>query len=76
MHGEYAPETPSQAADLRCRCGRLMARVIRHAVEMKCPRCKRVVMVVDGRPFFPDSPGCRDGDCPCGWPGDRRGTRG
>lgn len=66
-HGEYARDAiRPEVADLRCRCGRLMARVNRNAVELKCPRCKRVVVVVDGRPFFPNGPGCPDGDCRCG----------
>lgn len=36
---------------LRCRCGRLLARVLREVVELRCTRCKRVVLVVGGRRF-------------------------
>jgi phage FluMu protein Com len=32
-------------ADLRCHCGNLMARVTPRGIELKCRRCKRVVMV-------------------------------
>lgn len=78
IHEEYPGDGGhTDIGDLRCRCGRLMARVIRHAIEMKCPRCKRVVMVVDGRLFFPDETGgCPGGGCPCGWPRDHGRTRG
>jgi hypothetical protein len=31
--------------DLRCLCGSLMARVTSAGVELKCRRCKRVVVV-------------------------------
>jgi phage FluMu protein Com len=31
--------------DLRCACGSLMARLTRAGVELKCRRCKRVVVV-------------------------------
>ena len=36
---------------LRCACGRLLARVLRSAVELKCARCKRVVILVGGKRF-------------------------
>jgi phage FluMu protein Com len=31
--------------DVRCACGSLMARLTRAGVELKCRRCKRVVLV-------------------------------
>jgi len=31
--------------DLRCECGSLMARVTKAGIELKCRRCKRVVVV-------------------------------
>jgi phage FluMu protein Com len=31
--------------ELRCDCGSLMARVTERGVELKCRRCKRVVVV-------------------------------
>jgi glycerate-2-kinase len=39
--------------DLRCDCGKLLARVLRAVLELKCPRCKRVVLVVGGQRFVP-----------------------
>lgn len=36
---------------LRCDCGRLLARVLDTAIELKCSRCKRVVILVGGRRF-------------------------
>lgn len=67
MHGEVAPVSDrSEAVDLRCRCGRLMARYVPHAIELKCPRCKRMVVLVDGRPYFPEDRDCEDDDCLCG----------
>lgn len=39
--------------DLRCHCGRLMARLTSGGIEIKCQRCKRVVLLpappLDGR---------------------------
>jgi phage FluMu protein Com len=39
--------------DLRCDCGKLLARVLRAVLELKCPRCKRVVLVVGDQRFEP-----------------------
>lgn len=36
-------------ADLRCHCGALMARVTPRGIELKCRRCKRVVVVAAER---------------------------
>lgn len=36
---------PPAERDLRCDCGSLMARVTRAGLELKCRRCKRVVLV-------------------------------
>ncbi len=45
--------------DLRCDCGKLLARVLHSVLELKCSRCKRVTLVVDGRRFEPaGAPGC------------------
>lgn len=41
----------SNVGDLRCDCGKLLARMLRTVLELKCPRCKRVVLVVGGRRF-------------------------
>ena len=35
--------------ELRCHCGSLVARVIDNAIELKCRRCKRVVVVATDR---------------------------
>ncbi len=35
--------------ELRCRCGSLMARVTDRGVELKCRRCKRVVVIATDR---------------------------
>jgi hypothetical protein len=37
--------TSAPEEDLRCRCGSLMARVTARGIELKCRRCKRVVLV-------------------------------
>jgi phage FluMu protein Com len=36
-------------AELRCHCGSLMARVTPRGIELKCRRCKRVVIVAANR---------------------------
>jgi phage FluMu protein Com len=36
-------------AELRCHCGSLMARVTPRGIELKCRRCKRVVVVAADR---------------------------
>jgi hypothetical protein len=45
---DAAPE-----GDLRCHCGKLLARVLHTVLELKCPRCKRVVLVSGGQRFEP-----------------------
>jgi hypothetical protein len=55
-HGERAQ---LDGGDLRCDCGKLLARVLHSVLELKCSRCKRVTLVVDGRRFEPaGAPGC------------------
>ena len=49
--------------DLRCDCGKLLARVVHSVLELKCPRCKRSVLVVGGRRY--ESAG--GGPCSCGY---------
>jgi phage FluMu protein Com len=41
----------SSAGELRCDCGKLLARVLRSVLELKCPRCKRVVLVMGDRRY-------------------------
>lgn len=43
------PQAPPTERDVRCRCGSLMARLTQAGVELKCRRCKRMVVVpLDG----------------------------
>ena len=37
--------TASTVADCRCACGNLLARLTRDGVELKCRRCKRILLV-------------------------------
>lgn len=39
-----APLT-SCAGEVRCGCGRLVARIVPGGVELKCQRCKQIVVV-------------------------------
>jgi hypothetical protein len=43
------PQAPPTERDVRCRCGSLMARLTQAGVELKCRRCKRMVVVPLGR---------------------------
>ncbi len=36
---------PLETTELRCQCGSLLARLCLRGVELKCRRCKRVVLV-------------------------------
>jgi len=40
-----APRAPRTEHELRCGCGSLMARRTQAGLELKCRRCKRVVVV-------------------------------
>ena len=44
VHSAHASD-----AELRCHCGSLMARVTPRGIELKCRRCKRVVIVAAER---------------------------
>ena len=37
--------TTTTERDLRCECGSLMARVTDDGIELKCRRCKRIVLL-------------------------------
>jgi len=37
--------SPTGSAELRCRCGRLLARLDSRGVVLKCPRCKREALL-------------------------------
>jgi hypothetical protein len=52
----------SVAGNLRCDCGKLLARVLHAVLELKCPRCKRSVLVAGGRRYEPAG----GGHCACG----------
>jgi phage FluMu protein Com len=39
------PNSRLSNAELRCCCGSLMARVTARGIELKCRRCKRIVLV-------------------------------
>lgn len=39
-----------QAHESRCQCGSLLARLRQEGVELKCRRCKRVVVIPWGQP--------------------------
>lgn len=64
-HGPAAPAPtgaePAGARELRCDCGKLLARVVHSVIELKCSRCKRSVLVLDGRRF--EAAGA--GSCSC-----------
>jgi hypothetical protein len=38
-------DTPKDEADVRCSCGSLLARRQPDAIEIKCRRCKRVLVI-------------------------------
>ena len=44
-----SPTSRSNSDELRCHCGSLVARVIDHGIELKCRRCKRVVVIATDR---------------------------
>ncbi len=39
------PARPRAARDARCACGSLLARLTAGGVELKCRRCKRIVVM-------------------------------
>ena len=43
-----AQNTHRNSDEVRCDCGSLMARVTERGIELKCRRCKRVVLVATG----------------------------
>ena len=51
----------ASARELRCDCGKLLARVVHSVLELKCSRCKRAVLVMDGWRF--EAAGA--GSCTC-----------
>lgn len=51
---------------LRCACGSLLARYVAGAIELKCRRCKRTVLVPIDPPSGPPSSVCADPDSELG----------
>lgn len=45
MGGPDTSNHDSADDDLRCLCGRLLAKAQPEGVELKCPRCKRAVLI-------------------------------
>ena len=35
----------SQSSETRCECGQLIAKVVGGGLELKCKRCKRIVII-------------------------------
>lgn len=58
-HGKSEPEVEAHDCDVRCGCGALLARVVEGGVEIKCRRCKRVVIVPLEAPLPKDHPTSR-----------------
>ncbi|MCS6927161.1 MAG: hypothetical protein NZ578_14815 [Candidatus Binatia bacterium] len=45
MPSSHATSSGADAQESRCRCGSLLARLRPQGVELKCRRCKRVVVI-------------------------------
>jgi phage FluMu protein Com len=46
MVSTVAPNTHSaDSGETRCECGQLIAKVQRQGLELKCKRCKRIVVI-------------------------------
>lgn len=45
MKAPVAPPLPTATQESRCDCGNLLARLRPAGVELKCRRCKRVVII-------------------------------
>jgi hypothetical protein len=39
------PSAEAAEGDCRCSCGRLLARLTREGLEVKCRRCRRVLLI-------------------------------
>ena len=40
-----APAAGAPSSETRCECGQLMAKVVGGGLELKCKRCKRIVII-------------------------------
>ena len=45
MGSTSSPELSGSSSETRCECGQLMAKVRDQGLELKCKRCKRVVLL-------------------------------
>lgn len=44
-HTSTVKDMPSPAHEARCECGQLVAKLRGDGVELKCKRCKRIVVI-------------------------------
>ena len=65
-NGEREANRAERAEELRCGCGRLLARVVPGGLELKCGRCKSTTFVpwsgVEGAELLRTPPGERRTD--------------
>jgi phage FluMu protein Com len=40
-----SPGAPGETSETRCECGQLIAKVRGQRLELKCKRCKRIVII-------------------------------
>lgn len=45
MIANNTPTTSCQHTETRCECGQLIAKVCGQGLELKCKRCKRIVVI-------------------------------
>jgi hypothetical protein len=47
--------SPLPSEEVRCHCGQLIARIVEEGLELKCKRCRRILVIplsaIGGRPF-------------------------
>jgi len=50
-------KTRPRDSEARCECGQLMAKLLGHGIELKCKRCRRLVIIpfsgIEGWPQAP-----------------------
>lgn len=45
LNANPLPATEDRRTEARCHCGQLVAKLRRDGVELKCKRCKRIVLI-------------------------------
>jgi len=45
MISSSSSQVASEASETRCECGQLIAKVRGQSLELKCKRCKRIVVI-------------------------------